>query len=297
MTKNKEKGFALILSIVLLIVMSLMGGSLIVISSGDHQSNNNSDQYQQTFYVAETGLMEGEKWILDNYLGHWMTSQPSDNAVLGDRPAEPGPAADWDVQKEIWDDKKTEYTSKKQDSYFRHTFARGPASNDTTVKRTSSKCLMSFKNLDTDEDDNIKIVGSGKLPVKKSFLDIVGPLLCDGPYSDCVAAGGESKLKTDDDVVINEEGSATKVRKKAVLSEFNFLKRFEYEYFIRNIGMAAYRDDGSSIATSASNVDSQGTAYKIYSCGIFYGIGGSGETHNGDIEILIPLENVIVMPS
>ena len=35
MNKNKEKGFALILSIVLLIVMSLMGGSLIVISSGD----------------------------------------------------------------------------------------------------------------------------------------------------------------------------------------------------------------------------------------------------------------------
>ena len=81
MNKNKEKGFALILSIVLLIVMSLMGGSLIVVSSGDHQSNNNSDQYQQTFYVAETGLMEGEKWILDNYLGHWMTSIPSDNDV------------------------------------------------------------------------------------------------------------------------------------------------------------------------------------------------------------------------
>ena len=33
MIKNKEKGFALILSIVLLIVMSLMGGSLIVIST------------------------------------------------------------------------------------------------------------------------------------------------------------------------------------------------------------------------------------------------------------------------
>ena len=72
--QNKnESGFALVLSIVLLLAMSLMGGSLVVISSGDHQSNNNSDEYQQAFYVAETGLLEGEKWILDNYLGHWMT--------------------------------------------------------------------------------------------------------------------------------------------------------------------------------------------------------------------------------
>ena len=60
MNKN-EKGFALVLSLILLLVMSLMGGALIVISSGDHQSNNTSDQYQQAFYVAETGLLEGEK--------------------------------------------------------------------------------------------------------------------------------------------------------------------------------------------------------------------------------------------
>ena len=56
--KNKnEKGFALVLSLVLMIVMSLMGGALIIISSGDHASNNESDNYQQTFYVAETGLL------------------------------------------------------------------------------------------------------------------------------------------------------------------------------------------------------------------------------------------------
>ena len=65
--KNKnEKGFALVLSLVLLLVMSLMGGALIVISSGDHQSNNYSDDYQQTFYVAETAIMEGENY-LKNY--------------------------------------------------------------------------------------------------------------------------------------------------------------------------------------------------------------------------------------
>tara|TARA_B100001248_G_C27323330_1_gene427818 strand:- start:597 stop:785 length:189 start_codon:yes stop_codon:yes gene_type:complete len=47
MNKKNQKGFTLILSLVLLLVMSLMGGSLIVISSGDHQSNNTSDEYQQ----------------------------------------------------------------------------------------------------------------------------------------------------------------------------------------------------------------------------------------------------------
>ncbi len=48
MRKN-EKGFALVLSLVLMLVMSLMGGALIVISAGDHQSNNRSEDYQQTF--------------------------------------------------------------------------------------------------------------------------------------------------------------------------------------------------------------------------------------------------------
>ena len=73
--KNKnEQGFALVLSLVLLLAMSLMGGALIVISAGDHQSNNTSDEYQQTFYVAETALLEGERYLLNQYLGPWDTS-------------------------------------------------------------------------------------------------------------------------------------------------------------------------------------------------------------------------------
>ena len=64
--KNKnEKGFALVLSLVLLMAMSLMGGALIVISASDHQSNNVSDEFQQTFYVAETALLEGEKYLIN----------------------------------------------------------------------------------------------------------------------------------------------------------------------------------------------------------------------------------------
>ena len=69
MNKKNEKGFALVLSLVLLMAMSLMGGALIVISASDHQSNNVSDEYQQTFYVAETALIEGEKYLLNQFKG------------------------------------------------------------------------------------------------------------------------------------------------------------------------------------------------------------------------------------
>ena len=68
-TKNKQKGFALVLALVLLLAMSLMGGALIVIASSDHQGNNSSDEYQQTFYVAETALLQAQKSLIDKILG------------------------------------------------------------------------------------------------------------------------------------------------------------------------------------------------------------------------------------
>ena len=40
MINKQEKGFAIVLSLVLLMAMTLMGGALIVISAGDHKSNN-----------------------------------------------------------------------------------------------------------------------------------------------------------------------------------------------------------------------------------------------------------------
>ena len=79
--KNKnEKGFALVLSLILLLVMSLMGGALIVISAGDHSANNQSDDYQQTFYVAETALLEGERFVLNMYMGPYKTDGTRDLA-------------------------------------------------------------------------------------------------------------------------------------------------------------------------------------------------------------------------
>ena len=67
-SKKKEKGFALVMSLVLLMAMSLMGGALIVISASDHRSNNISDEYQQTFYVAETALMHAQKSLINKML-------------------------------------------------------------------------------------------------------------------------------------------------------------------------------------------------------------------------------------
>jgi len=78
MKNSNEKGFALVLSLVLMLAMSLMGGALIVISAGDHSANNESDDFQQTFYVAETALLEGERHILNIYLGPYKSDGTRD---------------------------------------------------------------------------------------------------------------------------------------------------------------------------------------------------------------------------
>ena len=75
---KKQKGFALVLALVLLVVMSLMGGALIVVASGDHEKNNISDNYQQTFYVAETALLQGEKYLINQHLGPCKTDGTRD---------------------------------------------------------------------------------------------------------------------------------------------------------------------------------------------------------------------------
>ena len=77
--KKKQTGFALVLSLVLLLVMSLMGGALIVIASSDHSKNTASDRYMQTFYVAETALLEGERYIVNKFKGDWLAGAVRDN--------------------------------------------------------------------------------------------------------------------------------------------------------------------------------------------------------------------------
>ena len=54
--KNNQKGFALVLAILMLIVMSIMSITLVSLISGDFAENEIKDEYQQALYTAETAI-------------------------------------------------------------------------------------------------------------------------------------------------------------------------------------------------------------------------------------------------
>ena len=286
MNRKKEKGFALILSLVLLLVMSLMGGSLIVIASGDHKSNNTSDEYQQVFYVAETALIEGEKWITDNYLGHWADSTDKDTMGYKVTVIEPWrerckpiieagntcpPTEEEEIQ---WEEMKK--TNKEQyethiaayegfsNNLVRHTWGKGPAFNDLEIeKKDKTLCMKSFKNFKYDGTMNIAYTLTDNHTRLGSFWNIVEPIVKETYIRD------DSKLD----------------------QEKEYLKRFKYTFFIQHIGYSPYRGLGSSVqTTTAADVAQMGSAYKIYGCGLLY------DRKVTQIEIIVPLESVVVMP-
>ena len=168
MINKNEKGFALVLSLVLLLVMSLMGGALIVISSGDHQSNNTSDQYQQAFYVAETGLLEAEKAIINKYMGPYVDV----NDLSVDDPGTDATAEaqekynDWLTYKEKLNvvEETTETTDINEEgetitkinstTHARDFENRGMPKNETDL--TETECSLSFKNLDRPSGESLK---------------------------------------------------------------------------------------------------------------------------------------------
>ena len=130
MIRKNEKGFALVLSLVLMLAMSLMGGALIVMSASDHQSNNKSDEYQQTFYVAETALLEGEKYVLNQFLGPWNPSNHKRNVGSRNLPS----------------NKKSTFNGQMQKINY--------SSSDKYYFNTSNYCFNSFP----DKPDNLKVV-------------------------------------------------------------------------------------------------------------------------------------------
>lgn len=235
MNKN-EKGFALVLSLILLLVMSLMGGALIVISSGDHQSNNTSDQYQQAFYVAETGLLEGEKKIINQFLGPWGSTGVRD--ITG----------------------------------------RSLPRNQINVTKTN--CFRSFRNIKRKElIDKVEVVFQVTHHiVNQNFGKLIEPIFGTPSDVDPLTSGD------------------TKVMEK-LTKEKEYLKRFRYEFFSVNIGSAPYLGTGSSIKKTSNNSQSLGTAYKIYACGIMVAQGTELDDYDGEEEIIIPLETVMVMPN
>jgi len=158
MNRNNQKGFTLILSLVLLLVMSLMGGSLIVIASSDHQSNNTSDEYQQTFYVAEHALIEAEKYVINQMIGPWKNAEGKD----------------------AYDN----YVNQLQSLATNNEFARQPDSRGIPTNITevsSTPCSNSFRNLLKDGDGNTLVAAHQTL---WNFGELIKPILDDEGASD-----------------------------------------------------------------------------------------------------------------
>ena len=219
--KNKnEKGFALVLSLVLLMAMSLMGGALIVISASDHQSNNVSDEFQQTFYVAETALLEGEKYIINQFLGPYKNDGTRDTEKSGLIP------------------------------------------NNATVTdpphATVAACYNSFSDID-------------RLTFKAAF----GPLPTDPDSATKSVVYADVNYRTFiTDNVIDDAKERTR------------LAKFKFQYFLTQIGVAAFKGKGQSIKKGATDSANNGMAYRVYGCGIF-----------DDGKIIVPLESTLVLPN
>ena len=258
-TNKNEKGFTLVLSLVLLLVMSLMGGSLIVISSGDHQSNNTSDEYQQAFYVAETALLEGEKELINAYMGPWVDVDKISVAkpAAGASDEENKKYEDWvTLQNKL---NPSEVNTLQPDgeslteSHARNIDGRGmPKNSWDSWEDVSTDCKESFRNLSEPTTGEVQVTHQ---PVMRSFYDLIKPIFSN---------------KTDiDSTVYKKRDGTEKSIGDIIKKEEDFLKRFYFEYFSMNIGTAAYIGTGSSIKKTASDAQSLGTAYKIYGCGIF----------------------------
>lgn len=230
--KKKQSGFALVLSLVLLLVMSLMGGALIVIASSDHSKNTASDRYMQTFYVAETALLEGERYIVNKFKGDWLAGAVRDNTnrIL---PANTGTN---------WDGNMIEVNYKDGADFF------------DTDKENGKLCWNSFKDPNR---ENFQIITAHSNNFGEFFKDSLSP-------SDIEAL----------DINIDE------------------LKKYYYEYFIRNIGSAPYRGRGSSVKKTAGDDSTNGIAYRIYGCGIYINDVDDSNTK----KFIVPLESVIILP-
>ena len=281
---NHNGGFTLILSLVLLLVMSLMGGTLIVISSGDHQSNNTSDQYQQTFYVAEHALLEAEKQILNRMIEPWTQVETLKDPPVGSKPHE--------IM--AHDNYYTELKAIAVDGIARHTDGRDTPRNSVTP--TQTPCFKSFRNLvreqdyfytksDVDalgaQDPDYSIIGTflrrGSVLVtdhmiNENFGNLIAPIL-DNPTKNEIGLDAEDASK-----------------------EKEYLKRFRYEFFSINVGSANFKGAGTSIKKTSTNVQRQGTAYRIYGCGYLMPSGTDLDDYENP-EILIPLESLVILSS
>ena len=253
MKNNNEKGFALVLSLVLMLAMSLMGGALIVISAGDHSSNNQNDHYQQTFYVAETALLEGERWVLNHYLGPYKTDGTRDTAKRK-LPVNQTTSFNGTMTRENYE---------LNSSYEFTVNYTGGASNTYDMVSNGDICFKSFRgaiNPTSGLQTDFKVV-EDKDGNQGAISNNYGTLL---------------RVSLDVDGLDEEKNEAEK------------LKFFYYEFFVTQIGAAPFRGTGASIKKSATDGGNDGMAYRIYGCGIRNGVGLSPMVVNLESVMVLP---------
>lgn len=236
MINYSEKGFAMILSLVLLLAMSLMGGALILIASGDHQSNTTSHQYQQTFYVAETALLEGERYLINQKLGPWDTDARDES-----KKNLPENHASKFKTKGGGTGGKTEPINYTPGDNYKYQMSGKKQPVDKKFINTSNTCFNSFPEIDRDNFVTIKDANNNMVANSYNF-----GVLIEKSFSKKSPLGEEKK-------------------------EATRLKEYYYDYFIERIGAASFKGFGSSIKKSASDASKNGLAYRIYGCGIYGG--------------------------
>ena len=142
------------------------------------------------------------------------------------------------------------------------------------ILNKGSDCFRSFRNIDRDNFLATNHVES------QHFYQLI-----------------EEILNDESNIIDTLEGTTDKTRK--IDAEILQIKRFYFEYFSTYIGAAEFQGAGSSLKKTSTNTQAQGHVYKIYGCGIMKGGSGGGDDEqpfkNGDNDILIPLETVIIV--
>ena len=238
MINYSEKGFAMVLSLVLLLAMSLMGGALILIASGDHQSNTTSHQYQQTFYVAETALLEGERYLINQKLGPWDSKTKARDESKKNLPEN---HASKFKTKGGGTGGKTEPINYTPGDNYKYQMSGKKKPVDKKFINTSNTCFNSFPEIDRDNFVTIKDANNNMVANSYNFGVLIE----------------KSFSKKSPSVEQKEEATR--------------LKEYYYDYFIERIGAASFKGFGSSIKKSASDASKNGLAYRIYGCGIYGG--------------------------
>ena len=279
---NHNGGFTLILSLVLLLVMSLMGGTLIVISSGDHQSNNTSDQYQQTFYVAEHALLEAEKQILNRMIGPWTEVETIKDAPVGSRPEEIIAHDNYIAQ----------LKAIAIDGIARHTDGRGIPRN--LITPTQTPCFKSFRNLIREQNYYYTKADVDALNEQTPNYTMIGTFLRRGSVLVTDHKINENFGNLIEPILDNPTKSQIDLNITEAAKEKEYLKRFRYEFFSINVGSANFKGAGTSLKKTSTNMQRQGTAYRIYGCGYLMPNGTDLDDYDNP-DILIPLESLVIL--